>query len=172
MDTPYKFVGRIQGYRNLPRSHAWGSFYVDNKVRAGRKRPLHPGDCPFCGMAAGVDTGQSIGRLSFAGGHYLVVNNRNPIVERQVLLIPVPVMNSLGYLAHRLALTSKDVKLALSLARRGFEGLDYTSPSDAAAAAKLPRPDEPSSIFGLPWACYVNAFPGTGRSVARSEEHT
>src|SRR5438105_1914670 len=113
MDTPYKFVGRTQDYRNLVRAHTWGGFYIDNKERAGRKRPLHPGDCPFCGMAEGVDMGQSVGRLNFSGEHYLVVNNRNPIVERQILLIPVPVTNSRGYLDHRLDLNSQDVNLAL-----------------------------------------------------------
>jgi threonine dehydrogenase-like Zn-dependent dehydrogenase len=155
MGLPFRFVGTSHPYRNLRGTCKWGSFYVLNESRSGRKRPLHPGDCPFCGMAKT----KSVGLLNFAGENYLVVGNSNRIVERQILIVPALVKDSRGRSNHRLDLNAHDVGLALNLCRQGFRGMSYKpSASDSVEC----HPD----VFEQPWACYVNAFPGTGRSVA------
>ena len=167
MESRYRFVGTARAYRNLREVNRWGGFYLENSARSGRKRLLHPGDCPFCGMTAGMNAGQSLaGRLNFAGEEYLVVDNSNPIIERQILLIPARVKNDLGYSDHRLDLNAQDVNLALNLGRRGFREIEYTPPADSKAANKTILREDPAEIFGQPWACYVNTLPGTGRSVA------
>ncbi|HYI11290.1 MAG TPA: alcohol dehydrogenase catalytic domain-containing protein [Thermoanaerobaculia bacterium] len=146
MSALHKYVGTIRPYRRLGKGQGWGDYYVHNEKRSGRKHPLHPGSCPFCGMAAG----NAVRRLTFQGEQYLVIRNNNPIVEGQLLFTPAPKRE------HRLDVSANDVLLALSMARSGFSKLRMRRAEDVV----------PAGTAETPWACYVNAFPGTGRSVA------
>ena len=80
MDSPFRFVGTSHVYRNRRRVYRWGAFYIENEARSGRKRPLHPGDCPFCEMAAEENSSELVGQLSAFDEHYLIATNNNPIV--------------------------------------------------------------------------------------------
>jgi threonine dehydrogenase-like Zn-dependent dehydrogenase len=146
MDNAFKFVGTAKPYRRLARTLGWGDFFVANPKRTGRKQPLHPGDCPFCGISENRTHKGWPGQVSHGDDEYLIVRNKNPIVRRQRLIIPAGVDRG-SHSVHRLDLNANDVCLALRLARTGFSGL-------------LPHAED------RPWACYVNAFPGTGRSIA------
>lgn len=55
-----------------------------------------------------------------------------------------------------------DFLVALTLAASGFSGMATGGFGGADAVVEL---DEDGPLRGRPWAVYVNAFPGTGRSV-------
>jgi threonine dehydrogenase-like Zn-dependent dehydrogenase len=95
---------------------------------------------------------KSVGRLNFEGETYAVAPNIKPIVKRQILIVPDK--DSRG---HRLDLAARDARLAIHLCRHGFRALAYKPGRERVECHK--------EVFQESWACYLNPFPGTGRSV-------
>ena len=142
------FLGELHSYPNGQHiAGGRGSFYVSNRRRSHRK--LTPGElCPFCEWRVGV--GLPIHACRFGGDSlegYMVADNRNPIVEGQLLVIPTQ---------HRRMLAARDVEMLIQvvcdgLGRQAWQMVPDCQPLSAEA-------------LSCSWAVYVNPMPGSGRS--------
>jgi threonine dehydrogenase-like Zn-dependent dehydrogenase len=156
------FRGRLVPYTRRRSMWEWGACHLDNRDRALRRRPLHPGPCPLCALVTEPAPTQPVSFLEFAGETILAIQNNNPIVEGHLLLFPPPAPEGWRLVEHRIDLDVADFELILTIAATGFDGLSIRPDPRTSG---IPVLDEASAVRTRPWAVYVNAFPGTGRSV-------
>jgi threonine dehydrogenase-like Zn-dependent dehydrogenase len=165
LKSQFKFRGKMIPYWSLRGANSWGSFVVDNTSRSGRPRPLHPPPCPFCGIVTGRSQAERVSVVSFNDESYFITDNNNPIVHNQLLIFPCPRKDSEGFLEHRIDIVASDVELMIKLTRDGFSGLPCRHNDGSSPAVRLESSGESAAIYSRPWAAYINAFPGSGRSV-------
>lgn len=161
----FKFRGEIKPYRGMRDHNQWGGFYVDNSRRSRRPRPLHPGSCPFCNIAFGKQDVEAISAVLFEGEEYLLVPNHNPIVADQVLFFPRPGRHEMEFLDHRIDLNAQDIRVIEKVTTVGFSNLRCDRVADDEPVVRTMSNGSLEDVYSQPWVAYVNAFPGTGRSV-------
>ena len=132
---------------------------------SNRPRPLHPGPCPFCGIALNPQTDIEVNRFHFQGEEYVLVRNNNPIAQNQLILFPRPRPHPPGFLDHRIDLNGKDVELMAHLSTNKL--CDFDCPKVGGQPSLVSALSGPGDdhLAAQPWATYVNASPSSGRSV-------
>lgn len=161
----FRFKGDVIPYWNLHDVDSWGGFFVHNTSRSTRPRPLHPPPCPFCGIATGKEKAESVSYLRFSDHNYIVTENINQIVDNQLVVFPRPEKDQEGFLNHRIDINATDVELMISMARSGFSGLLLARDGPHSPPAESSDREDLLPLESQPWVAYVNAFPGSGRSV-------
>ena len=161
------YRGKIHLYnknRN-PESFTWGSFYVSNKRRSGRTRPLHPHSCPFCGIVQDPTDKRPMNEIRFGNSDnevYYIIENHNPIIDNQRLIFPKPDSSTKRFRNDRVNIEQIDINLMFEVVKNGFKNLKTYPYRDHQILPNLVLNQSVNN--STTWGFYVNPLPGSGRS--------
>lgn len=164
MKSP-NFIGKIQHYEQdlkiqpyeLQDDKRWGDGYLIAPHRTKRPPENPSAPCRFCQPALESNQTLPMSLIAFDGETYVVTENGRPIVKDQIMVLPIN---------HRTDPISSDFRLIRYLAQNGFKNLNCLPVGQQPELVKTTDQGDLLAHYSDPFALYLNATAGSGRSIA------